>query len=295
MQSKNTFLHSGNAGDTLASLPAMKQSYALTGIKPILYLREGIVATYYEGAVHPVKNSEGHTVMLNDKMIEMLLPLLKAQPFFEDVKKWEGEDVLYNLDWIRDTNVGMPGLSINRWYFYKFPDLSCDLSVKWLEVPDSEKDLAKDKIIITRTERYRNENINYSFLKPYEDDCIFSGTMREYNSFCMEFDLNIKKLQVDNFLTLAQAIKQSKFHITNQTMANQISDGLKHPKILEVWHYAPNCIPIGKDAYDFLSNTGLEYAFHKLNGTLEKFFDGLKSRQRTAAFTKDELDNEFKH
>lgn len=289
MEIENTFLHSGNAGDVLAALPAIRQFYTLTGIKPILYLREGIAATYYEGAVHPIKNSEGHTVMLNGKMIEMLIPLLKAQPFFEDVRKWNDEKIYWNLDWIRDTNVGMPGLSINRWYFYKFPDLSCDLSCKWLEVPDAETDLAKDKIIITRTERYNNENIDYSFLKPYEDDCIFSGTMREYNRFCMEYDLNIKKLALDNFLTLAQAIKQSKFHITNQTMANQISDGLKHPKILEVWQYAPNCIPIGENAYDFLANFGLHFAFHKLNGTLGEYMKQQKSLPQKAGYEKDEL------
>jgi len=75
-------------------------------------------------------------------------------------------------------NVGMPALSINRWYFYVFPDMACDLSEVWIDVPDSEIDLARGKILVTRSERYRNDRIDYSFLKPYEDEIMFCGTMR---------------------------------------------------------------------------------------------------------------------
>lgn len=263
MEINSSFLSSGNSGDTLAALPAMREFYNKTGIKPTLYLRKGVKAFYYEGAVHPVKDETG-PVMLNEAMIKMLIPLLKEQPFLENVKEWSDEKIGCDLDQIRETNVGMPNLSINRWYFYVYPDLACDLSKSWLTVPDTEMDLARGKIIITRTERYLNQNIDYSFLKPFEDELIFSGTMREYNNFCMSFDLNIKKLTVNTFLDLAQAIQQSRFHITNQTMANQISSGLMHPSILEVCDYAPNCIPIGEDRYDFLAQLGLEYYFNYL-------------------------------
>lgn len=264
MQIKNSFLHSGNSGDCLAAIPAMKEFYNKTKIKPVLYLRKGVEAFYYEGAVHPVKQ-DGKSVMLNQHMVDKLMPLLKAQSFFEDVREWTDEEIGCDLDQIRETNVGMPAMSINRWYFYVYPDLACDLSKPWLEVPDTETDFAKGKIVITRTERYLNDRIDYSFLKPYEDDLVFSGTMREYNNFCMAFDLNIKKLNVNNFLELAQAIKQSRFHITNQTMANQISTGIMHPSILEVCTFAPNCIPIGEDRYDFLAQGGLEYYFGLLH------------------------------
>lgn len=274
-----TFLSSGNAGDSIGAIPAMKEFYNITKIKPILYLREGVEAFYYEGAVHPVKNVDGKSVMLNDKMIEMLIPLFKAQPFLEDVKKWTDEEIGVDLDAIRETNVGMPGLSLNRWFFYVYPDLACDLSVPWLSVLDTERDFAKNKIIITRTERYTNPNIDYSFLKPYEDELIFSGTMREYNNFCMAYDLNVRKLAINNFLDLAQAIQQSRFHITNQTMANQISAGLMHPSILEVCTYAPNCIQIGKDRYDFLAQAALEYYFHKLYGDLPEHAEKMKAAQ----------------
>ena len=267
------FSHSGNIGDVLAAIPAMKSFYEQSGRKIHLDLIANVPAFYYEGATHPTKTN-GVNVMMNEAMIEMLKPLLLAQPCIESIGIVQYQEYLDNiellkdhvrLDGIRETNVGMPGLLINRWYFYTFPNLAYDLTKQWLEVPDSDKDFAKGKVIITRTERYRNETLNFEFLKPYEDELVFSGTMREYNNFCMSYDLNIKKLTINNFLELAQAVKQSRFHLSNQTMAFQISSGLQHKRLLEVCTYAPNVIVFGEDAYDTLSQVGLEYYFDLLH------------------------------
>lgn len=266
-----SFGHRGTIGDTWASIPAMREYTKKTGKRVILYLEKDYPAEYYKGAVHPTKNEKGEMVTLNQSMIDMMIPLFKVQPFIEDCKVWEGEKIDIDLNKIRESYVGMPGLSINRWYFYVYPDLSCDLSGVWLNVPENEKNLAKGKIIITRSERYNIDNADFSFLKPYEDDLLFCGTMREYNNFCMRFDLNIRKFAISNFLELAQAIKQCKFHVTNQTQAFQLSEGQKTPRILEVCGVAPNCIPIGANAYDFLKTEHLEYHFHTLNGSLEGY------------------------
>lgn len=277
------FSHTGSIGDCLAAIPAMRQYYRLTGKKIILYLISGVRAVYYEGATHPTVNEKNEMVMLNSKAIEMMKPLFMAQDFIEDVIETT-EDITgaIRLHQFRETYTGLPAFSINRWYFYAFPDLTCDLSGVWMTIPGTDKDFAKGKIIITRTERYQN-GADYSFLKPYEDDLIFSGTTREWNQFCMAFDLNVKKLTVTSFLDIAQAIKQSRFHITNQTMAFQISEALKHPRILELCSFAPNCIPIGENAYDFHRQPGLEYAFHKLNGTVDGYIEKIKAAQKRTA------------
>lgn len=260
-----SFSHTGSLGDCVGSIPAMNTYYEKTGKKIILYLIKDRPFEYHiEGIIHSTKNKEGEAVLLNEQVINMLIPLLNEQECIEDARIWVDEKIDYALEKFRDTNVGMPNTSINRWFFYAFPDLACDLSKEWLTVPDTDKDLAKGKIIITRTERYQNEWINYFFLKKYEDELIFSGTMREWNNFCMGYDLNVKKLAVTNFLDVAQAIKQSRFHITNQTLANQISQGIFHPAIMETCLVAPNCTPIGKDRYDFLSQVALEYYFDVL-------------------------------
>lgn len=255
-----TCLHNGTIGDVWASLPAIREFSRKENRKVIFYLEKGQRALYYEGATHPTRGEDGLTmVMLNQKMIDMMIPLLKAQDFVLDAKLWNGESINIDLNKIRTTLINLPYGCISRWYFYVFPNLACDLTKKWLDVPDAETDLAKGKIIVTRTERYLNPNIDYSFLKKYEEDVLFCGTPLEHVIFNFRYGLNTKHLIVNDFLELAQAIKQSKFHISNQTMAFQISQGLKHPRIVELCKDAPNVIPVGENAYDFYWQKALEY------------------------------------
>jgi hypothetical protein len=131
-------------------------------------------------------------------------------------------------------------------------------------VPDTDRDLCTGKVLINRTDRYTNPNINYEFLKKYEDECRFIGTQREWNNLCMQNDLNIRKLHVDNFLEYAQAVKQSKFYISNQSQGFQLAQGLMHPRLLEACPWASNVIVYGEHAYDFINQMGLEYHFDVL-------------------------------
>lgn len=259
------FLHNGTMGDVVASLPAMNEYYKKTGKKATLYLENGRLAKYYAGATHPTRNEASQMVMLNPKMIEMLIPLFKAQPCIEDCRMWNEELIGIDLNKIREAGIDTSKGCISRWYFWVFPDLACDLTEQWLVVPETDKDLAKGKIIISRSERYLNEHINYSFLKKYEPDLVFIGTEIEHTLFKLRFGLNLPHLIVNDFLELAQAISQSRFHISNQTMAFQISQGLKHPRILEMCSWANNVIPVGEDAYDFLAQPALEYYTELLN------------------------------
>ena len=266
-----SFLHDGTIGDVWARLPALKEYHKQTGKKCVYYLTNGQTVDYYPGATHPTRDENNKMVMLNPEMIDMIVPLLKAQPYIADAKIHEDEKIDVDLNRIRTSFVNQPYGMLSRWYFYVYPDLACDLSKEYIFIPETEKDFVKGKIIIARTERYNNNFVDYSFLKEYEDDLVFSGTIREYNNFCMNFDLNIKKLHVNNFLELAQAIKQSKGLISNQTQIFQIAEGLKTPRAVELCNYAPNVVPIGENAFDFYAQIGLECYFHKLNGTWEKY------------------------
>lgn len=259
-----SFLHNGSIGDVIASVPCINEHYKKTGKKAILYLVNGTKAVYYEGAMHPTLNEKNEMVMLNEKAIQTLAPLLMQQESIDDVKMWSNQPIHIDLNQIRETFVNMPYGCLSRWYFYVLPDLACDLSKQWLTAPDAEKDLALNKIIVTRTERYLNPQINYSFLKKFEDELLFVGTDLEHSIFCLRYNLKVKRLIVNDFLELAQAIRQSKFHLSNQTMAFQISQGLKHPRIVELCRHAPNVIPYGEDAYDFYAQGAVEYYFMEL-------------------------------
>lgn len=259
-----TFLHNGSIGDCWAALPGIKQHCKTTGRKAHLYLVNGQKAVYYEGATHPTVNDAGEMVMLNQQVIEMMIPLFKAQDFISECCVWNNEPVHCDLNRMRETFVNMPNGCISRWQFYTWPELACDLSEVWMTAPKTKKDFAKGKIIITRTERYTNPNISYSFLKPYENDILFVGTDLEYGIFNLRYKLNVRRLIINNFLELAQALKQCRFHLSNQTQAFQISQGLKIPRIVELCSFAPNVIPYGKKAYDFYAQNALEYYFSLL-------------------------------
>jgi hypothetical protein len=261
-------LHAGNSGDLISALPSIRELYRKTGEKQTLLLEKDRKAIYYEGAAHPVKNEEGEQVSLNQQMIDMLKPLLEAQEYIKEVKIWDGkeESVDVDLNLIRESFVNVPFGSLSRWYFQVYPDLACDLSKKWIEVPATDIDYAISKIIVTRTQRYLNPNIDYSFLKEQEQDIIFAGTAFEHQIFCTQFDLDIPRLSVTDFLQYAQAIQQCRFYLSNQTFGFQVAEGLKHPRIVELCNFAPNVTPIGEYAFDFYHQGALEYYVATLSG-----------------------------
>lgn len=279
MSKTTSFLHDGTIGDIWASLAPMQGYYKKTGRKAIYYLTNGQAAIYYEGAKHPTKNAEGIQVMLNSDMINMMIPLLKSQEYIEDAAIHNEEKIDIDMNRIRQTFVNMPHGLLSMWYVIVYPDLEFNLADQFLFVQDSEKDLAKGKIIIARTERYQNPNMDYSFLKEYEDKVIFSGTKKERNLFCMQFDLEIPRLEINDFHELAQAVKQSNGLISNQTMIFQIAEGLKTPRAVELCSFAPNVIPIGEKAYYYYAQGSLELYFHMLNGTDKEYKDKYQRKQ----------------
>lgn len=286
----SSFLHDGTIGDIWASLAAVREYYKKEGKKPTLYLTNGQAAIYYEGATHPTKNAQGINVMLNEEMINMMLPLLKVQPYLEDAKIHDNEPIGIDLNLIRHTFINMPNGMLSRWYFYVFWDLACNLSEEYIFVPDTDKDFAKGKIIVARTERYQNTTISYSFLKEYESSLVFAGTRKEYNLFCLNFDLDIPKLEIKDFLELAQALKQSKGLISNQTQIFQLAEGMKTPRIVELCQFAPNVVPIGDNAYDFYAQGALELYFHLLNGTEQEYRDSIVKQRENPTFISSEAE-----
>lgn len=273
-----TFKHSGTLGDIIASLHTVRAACEKIKRKAKIYLVKNMAYTPpAQGVSHPTRNEHGEMVMLNDTVIDMIKPLLLAQSFIEEVQAVqlpadleipvrqipEGE-INCDLDSIRTTYVAMGRTPIQRWYFYVFPQLTADLSRPVIFVPEAEKNFAKGKVIINRTERFINENIKFDFLKEHEDDIMFFGTMKEYNNFCMRFNLNIQKLPVKNFLELAQAIEQSDFCIGNQSFFFQVCEAMGHPRILEVCDYCPDVTPFTPHGVDFLSQIGLEHYFSEM-------------------------------
>lgn len=224
-------------------------------------------------------------ITLTKKSLDMLSPLLLKQPWiskvasleaeypdkynawceafkksadFEYAGRWyqENQDAFIDLDKHHLMPIKLQFSNIFRWNFYVYPDMTCDLSEPWLEVPHIT--IPSKKILINRTKRSQNPTISYKFLKKYEDRIVFVGYRDEYVDFCTMFDLNIEYYKIDNFLDLAQAIKMSAFFIGNQSLAFSLAEAMKVPRVLEVCSYLPNVIPCGKNAYDFYFQSSFE-------------------------------------
>ena len=263
--------HSVNPGDLIACMSNMKKYYDATQRKLIVSQQIGMLAQYYPGAIHPTVNEEDRNVCCNDKMWEMLKPLVESQEYVHSFEKYEGQHVDLDFNVIRGTTfVNLPNGMIQSWIVYAFPDLAYDLTKPWIFLKDENcplqiKSDVDGKILLNFTERYRNTNLNYYFLKHYMNDLVFAGTEREHYLFCEQWQLQIPRLIVNDFLELGYAIKNCRFILANQSLNWNIAEAMKTPRILEVCSYASNCAPfVGEDSYGYFHQIAAEHYFEIL-------------------------------
>ncbi|NBU80613.1 MAG: hypothetical protein EBS55_03055 [Flavobacteriaceae bacterium] len=248
--------HSGNAGDILYSLPAIRQATINKVEKAILYLKLNTPANYMKGFVHPLGN-----VMLNEYMFKMLRPLLLTTDFIEDVIVYNGQKIDYDLDKFREIGLNLGAGNISRWYFQTFPELTCDLFEPTLGLGFS-KLVKNDSIIINRTERYQNGQLDYSILNQYDNHKYFVGTEHEYY-LMSKIIKDLEYVEAFSFYHIAELINNCKVFIGNQSMNFAIAEQLKSNRILEMYFGCPNVIPCGGKAYDVFNQEGFEYALNQ--------------------------------
>ncbi len=231
------FIHSGHSGDVVYSLPVIKELSKNHECNLFIQVNKKMPLAYYK---HPAGK-----VYINDKILSLLLPLLKSQKFLKKADKYNGEKIDINLDLFRELPVNMH-YNIPRWFFH-IVGIQVDLANPYLDIGEHEK--LKNKIIIHRTFRYRNQFINYKFLKNYSE-IYFIGLDFEFDDLKKDIP-NLQMYECKDYLDMAKIIKSSKFFIGNQSIAYSIAEALKVPRILEGCPYFPVVQPIGKDSFDF--------------------------------------------
>ncbi len=270
--------HSFNSGDLIVLLSGLKHLYKKTGKKSIVYQNLDLPAYFYDeknniiNDIHPVKDLQNNIVCMNRGMWDMLKPLLESQDYIEKFEIWEGQEVDYDIDLIRDSKViPMPAGLLHHYSWTIYPEMSCDLSEKWLNCyPLGEAETTKgkisvsDKIIINRTERYQNVYISYYFLKNFQHKIIFAGTEGEHEKFCSTWKLDTPRLIVKDFYELARVINSSAGFLGNQSFCWHLADAQKVPRILELCPQFPNTFPTGANGHAFYRQKSLEYYFDKL-------------------------------
>ncbi|HEY4322833.1 MAG TPA: hypothetical protein VGN20_02575 [Mucilaginibacter sp.] len=247
--------HSGNIGDIIYALPTIKKIYELTGIQINLYLKLGQPRILPQYMSHPLGS-----VMLNQKMVDMLSPLISSQSYIEKCEVYDNQFIHINLDVFRSQAIPLDKANIARWCGY-ITGVTPELWKSSITVtPNVEY---KNNIVIARSERYRNLSISYSFLKKY-DNLIFVGIKSEYDDLRKSVP-GLQWKQVNDFLGLAQIIAGCKFFIGNQSFPFAIAEGLKVPRVLEAYYEMPNVIPEGENAYDFFFQEHFESLVDNLN------------------------------
>lgn len=234
------FSHSGHTGDVIYSMPAM---YTLAkGRKINLYLRlYQPVTDFTKNMKHPNGN-----VMLTDRSVEMLAPLLTKQPGINLFKALENETVHYDLSIFKAFPFDYRMGSITRYFFLTY-GISGDLWKPWLHVTPNES--YRDAVVIARSSRYRSPKISYAFLQKYPR-LVFVGVPDEYTDMKPHIP-NLEYKPVANFLELAEIIAGSRLFIGNQSFPFALAEALKVRRVLEVFYQCPNVMAEGPNGWAF--------------------------------------------
>ncbi|MBI4691723.1 MAG: hypothetical protein HY754_15900 [Nitrospirae bacterium] len=230
-----TCIHSGNSGDIIYSLPAVKELGAEHFI--INLCRD----TYFKG-----RN-------IDLEMAKALSPLLLAQPYIKRVSivssnlplEYLSEPIeggSFILDKFRLQDVFKHHLAISH---AKAFNLHINLYEKWLHVETDKPD--NDYIVVALTPRYRSLSKEFwlevlAGLKAI----IVIGVPDEFH--CLS-GVTADFITCGDFLEMAKIIGSARLFIGNPSLAYAIAEGLKVPRMVELPSEPRNAYPIGRSGY----------------------------------------------
>tara|TARA_Y100000590_G_scaffold469849_1_gene660146 strand:+ start:2376 stop:3290 length:915 start_codon:yes stop_codon:yes gene_type:complete len=246
-----TFLHSGHLGDIVYSMPVIKELSKKHKCKLYIQVNKPMIVDY--------QNHPSGKVFLDKRIVNLALPLFRNQNFLSSVDIYNNEKIHINLDLFRDVPINIRFHS-TRWYTH-ITGTHFDINDSFLFV--NEHASIKNKIVIVRSPRYRNDYINYKFLKN-EKNLLCVGLKSEFEDLKKDIH-NLEFYECKDFLEMAQIIKASKFFIGNLCFAYSIAEALKIPRLLETSPDFPVVFPVGSNAYDFYHQNHFEKFFNNLN------------------------------
>jgi len=225
LKKKNiNFLHSGQLGDIICSLPV------------IYHLSKKHSCNLY-------LNIEKKNSFLNFEIYKKLLPLLKKQPYINNIDIYKNQSIDINFDLFRE----FPFLWFNlNKIFLQLTGLNFDLNKKFIFVKKIKK--FSNKIIILRSLRRKNLSLRYNFLNR-KKNLIFIGLKDEFFNLKKKIP-NLKYYNCKDFLEMSILINSSKLFIGNNSFGFHLAEGLKVKRILEKSSEGPDVIPFGSDGYE---------------------------------------------
>lgn len=219
-------LHSGDFGDLIAGMSVMK---ALGKVK--LYVA-----------------NRGITKPIVDRF-DAIRDLLLSQTYIESAEVYTNEPIHWNASDFRGNYIDTQTLAdshMNHFRGMNMRQINFDKESPWLNIqPDNSWN---GRIVVNRSPRYHNSKFPWAkIVSHYGDKIVFVGMAHEYDSFCNSFG-KVPYHHAKHLLEIGSMIAGSDLFIGNQSACANIAEGLKHPRILEVCLWRPDCIYPGVGA-----------------------------------------------
>jgi hypothetical protein len=225
----SSFKHSGDLGDIIFSLPAIR---ALGG--GVLFLDpEG-----GRGSPLMAGSAAGRT-KLNREGIQGISPVLLAQGYVKEVRLWAGEAVDYDLDRFRE-HEELKNLSDAHLAALGLPLTERDRA--WLTIRDPI--VMKDRpLVISRSVRYHGNHTFWERLVPaIKEQCVFVGFAKEHEMFEYTFGHKVMYYPTPDLLTLARVIAGCRKFIGNAALPHALAEGMKKDLVNEVYRAFPHTL-----------------------------------------------------
>jgi FkbM family methyltransferase len=211
-----TFTHSGDLGDIIYSLPAIKAS---GGGDLILF--------------HSDRSAHG----MSEEKVNRIRPLLEQQSYIKSVR-WSDIPIESSLNNFRSymgagslADAHLASQGFDWWHRVD----------QWLHVEPNPK----YRFIFSRSPRYWNHNFPWqNIVYRYGAQAAFVGFEHEWHEFCRRFGYVRFAEEQGDFLQLAQLIAGCEMFVGNQSSPLAVAHGLKHRVLMEVCPGSnhPHCI-----------------------------------------------------
>ncbi len=223
-----SFKHSGKLGDIIYALPAMR---ALGG--GILDLAPSDELGFPLSA------------------IQVLVPLLRDQPYIRGIKIWSGKKPEFDFDTVRQRPLERFNLASAYLTLFGMPDDEKDRA--WLDVPKNPS-APIGKVVLSRSLRHPGiPGFWNAVMRRWGTDAVFVGTKEEHSVFASEFG-EVPYQPSNDLLELAQQIQAASLFIGNQSAPYAVAEGLKVATIQECDDSSPNCVFERPNAF-YVSNS----------------------------------------
>jgi hypothetical protein len=257
-----SFKHSGRLGDIIYSLPLVRKMAEIHGKSVDYYVCNDVSARLGMDVFHPSLD-----VMVNADLFGYIEPLLSAQPYIKKISHIAELEVppdAIDLDRFKSSGLNLKAGSTYAWYRKAF-GVAFPLEEPWLFVDRQWQSVTPDtdlgvSVLISRTTRFCNTKINYSFLDQIEG-VNFVGMRYEYDDFITRHTLKkVRYLMVQSAFELASLMLRAKIFIGNQSSNFAIAEGLKVTRALEAFEPVPVATPVGGVCFEYI-NTKFLVAF----------------------------------